>query len=51
MGGEIKTLVDAEAPVGSHTVVFNGAELPAGVYFYQMKAGNYSAVKKMIVTK
>ncbi|MCX6285894.1 MAG: multicopper oxidase domain-containing protein [Bacteroidetes bacterium] len=51
MGSEMQTLIDADAPAGLHTVVFDGSNLPDGIYFYQLIAGNYSAVKKMVVSK
>jgi hypothetical protein len=32
-------------------VEFNAAKLPSGVYFYQLKAGNFFDTKKMILLK
>lgn len=51
LGKEIKTLVDEERPVGKHEVEFDGTSLPSGIYFYQLKAGNYVKTKKMILMK
>jgi aminopeptidase N len=36
---------------GSHSVVFNAANLPSGVYYYELKAGKYSETKKMVLVK
>ena len=51
LGNEIATLVNEEQPAGRYEVEFNAATLPSGVYFYQLKAGEYTAVKKMILLK
>ncbi len=34
---------------GVHTLQFNGSDLPAGLYFYTVRAGNNTVTKKMIV--
>jgi len=51
LGKEVKTLVDEIRPAGNYEVDFDGADLPSGVYFYQLKAGNYIETKKMILMK
>lgn len=52
IGRETATLVDEFKPAGSHTFIFNSnAAFTSGVYFYRLKAGDYSAVKKMILIK
>ena len=51
LGREIKTLVRKEYAPGTHSVEFNAAEVPSGVYLYKLTAGDYSAVKKMMVIK
>jgi hypothetical protein len=56
LGREVVTLVDEEQSPGIYEVEFNvGAYrrfVPASsVYFYHLKAGNYTATKKMIVLK
>jgi FtsP/CotA-like multicopper oxidase with cupredoxin domain len=51
MGSEVQTLIDANAPAGSHEVIFDGANLPDGIYFYQLNAGNYSGVKKLVISR
>jgi hypothetical protein len=43
--------LDEEKDSGYHTAEFNAANLPSGVYFYQLKAGEYVNTKKMILLK
>ena len=51
LGNEIATLVNEEKPIGSYTVEFDASTLPSGVYFYQLKAGDFIQTKKMILMK
>jgi hypothetical protein len=51
LGNEIVILVNEEKSVGNYTVEFNAASLPSGVYFYQLKAGDYIETKKMVLLK
>ena len=50
-GKKISTLINGELPSGTHQADFNASLLPSGLYFYQLKVGNYSTTRKMIVTK
>lgn len=36
---------------GRYTVLFNGRDLPSGVYFYQLQAGSFVDQKKMVLLK
>ncbi|MBN2092131.1 T9SS type A sorting domain-containing protein [candidate division KSB1 bacterium] len=49
IGQEIKTLVDRYCQPGSHQIEFNAAGWAAGIYFYQIKMGNYLAIRKMVL--
>jgi photosystem II stability/assembly factor-like uncharacterized protein len=51
LGREIAILVNEEKPAGEYEAEFNAANLPSGIYFYQLKAGQYSETKKMILLK
>ena len=51
LGNEIETLVNEEKPVGRYEINFNASSLPSGVYFYQLRAGNFVGTKKMILLK
>ena len=51
IGEEAAVLVNEEQDKGIHKVDFNAANLPSGVYFYQLRAGDFISVKKMILLK
>ena len=51
LGEAVATLVNEEKPTGNYSIEFNAANLPSGVYFYQLRAGDYTLVKKMILLK
>ena len=51
LGNEIRILVTEEKTPGIYEVKFNASALPSGIYFYQLKAGNFIQTKKMILLK
>ena len=51
LGNEIETLVNEEKPSGTYELNWNDANLPSGVYFYQLKAGEFMSTKKKILLK
>ncbi len=51
LGREIATLVNEENPAGTYEVFFDGKHLPSGIYFYQLRAGDYRETKKMVMLK
>jgi hypothetical protein len=51
LGQQVAQLVDEEQELGSHEVVFRGDGLASGVYFYRLKAGDFSQVKKLILLR
>jgi photosystem II stability/assembly factor-like uncharacterized protein len=51
LGKEVVTLVKEEQTQGYYSAKFNGSNLPSGVYFYQLKAGEFIQTKKMILIK
>jgi len=57
LGNEIATLVNEEKQPGTYEVEFNSVgtsrdlSLPSGIYFYQLKAGNYIETKKMVLLR
>jgi uncharacterized Zn-binding protein involved in type VI secretion len=50
-GRDIATLLDEEKPAGLHTVKWDAAGLPSGVYFLRMKAGEFVQTRKLLLTK
>jgi hypothetical protein len=51
LGTEITTLVNKQLPAGNYKITFDAAELPSGIYFYQLRVGNFIETKKMILLK
>ncbi|MGB5893428.1 MAG: T9SS type A sorting domain-containing protein [Ignavibacteriaceae bacterium] len=53
LGNEIETLINEEKPAGEYNVDFriDNLELPSGIYFYRLQAGEFIQVKKMILLK
>ena len=51
LGRDITILVNEELKPGVYEVQFDGGELPSGVYYYMLTAGNYSETKKMVLIK
>lgn len=51
LGNEIATLVNGRKQAGEHTVTWNARNVPSGVYFYTIMAGEFIQTKKMVVTK
>ena len=51
LGNEIKTLVNEYKPAGKHTINFDASKLASGVYFYQLKSGDYVNTKKLVLLK
>jgi len=51
LGREVATLLTGAAAGGAHRVSWNAAGLPAGVYFYRLQAGAFSATKKMLLLR
>jgi hypothetical protein len=56
IGNEVATLVNEEKPVGTYKVEFTGhsdecQNLSSGVYFYQLKAGDFVETKKLILLR
>lgn len=51
LGNEIAVLVDKEIPAGMHQINFNASSLSNGVYFYNLKAGDFSETKMLLILK
>ena len=51
LGEEIETLVNTEKPAGTYEVNWNAVNLPSGVYFYRLQAGDFVQTRKMIYLK
>jgi hypothetical protein len=51
LGKEVATLVNEVKSAGEYEVEFSSAGLTGGIYFYQLSAGNFSEIKKMVLLK
>ena len=56
LGKEIATLVNEKQSPGEYEVPFSinqfsGYQLPSGIYFYTLRAGDYVETKKMLMIK
>lgn len=51
IGREVVTLENSEKPAGIHTLNFSAETLSSGVYYYKLIAGNYSALRKLVLLK
>ena len=51
IGNEVATLVNQTQDAGKYDISFDASNLSNGVYFYSIKAGNFSSTKKMILMK
>ena len=51
LGREVKVLVNEYQKPGNYEINYNAKDLTSGIYFYQLKAGEFKATKKMILLK
>jgi hypothetical protein len=56
LGQNVKTLVDEYQAAGEYTAIWDGHDddgnsVGTGVYFYRIKAGDFSDIKKMVLMK
>ena len=51
IGQKVAELINSDLSAGFHNVIFNAVNLSSGIYFYKLKAGSYSSVKKMELLK
>jgi hypothetical protein len=51
LGNEIETLVNEQKSTGTYEITWFAGNLPSGVYFYRLQAGNFVETKKMILMK
>ncbi|HEY5123241.1 MAG TPA: T9SS type A sorting domain-containing protein [Ignavibacteria bacterium] len=50
-GREIQILVNEKLNPGTYEVTFDGSNYASGVYFYQLRSGDFIATKKLILLK
>ncbi len=51
LGQEVATLLSTQMKAGYHKVKFDASGISSGVYLYKIQAGDFSAVKKLMLVK
>jgi hypothetical protein len=51
IGQQVAELVNEQQQTGNYQVSFDANNLPSGIYFYSIKAGNFAETKKMLLVK
>ncbi len=51
LGREVSNLVSKELTAGSYSQQWSAGNLPSGMYFYRLQAGNYSETRKLVLLK
>jgi len=51
LGKVVVELINEKQNAGLHSIEFDGSNLPSGIYFYELKAGNNFKVKRMLLLK
>lgn len=51
LGREVTRLVNGEESAGNHSIRWDAANFTSGVYFYELNAGSYHSVRKMLLMK
>jgi hypothetical protein len=51
VGQKVGALINEKMSPGTFQVTFNAGHLPSGVYFYRIKAGTHTDIKKMTLLK
>jgi C-terminal processing protease CtpA/Prc len=51
LGQTVAVLVDAQLEAGRNSVQWDASSMASGVYFYRLKAGDFTATKKMALIK
>jgi hypothetical protein len=51
LGSEVKTLVNEKQSVNNYTVNVDFSSLPSGIYYYTLRAGDFTSTKKLMLVK
>jgi hypothetical protein len=51
LGREVQTLVNENLSPGIYEVDFDGTNYSSGVYYYTLKAENFTQTKKLVLVK
>jgi len=51
LGQRLTVIVDENKDAGSHSEIWHADDIPSGVYFYRIVAGNSEDTRKMMLLK
>jgi len=51
LGAEVATLMNGYQDAGYKSTEFNASQLPSGIYYYRLTAGDFTDIKKMLLIK
>jgi hypothetical protein len=51
LGREVATIVSEKLPAGNYSRQWNAANMPSGIYFYRLKAGDFIETRKLVLLK
>ena len=51
LGEKVAELVNGTVNAGNHSAAWNAADLPSGIYFYEIRTEKFSAAKKLLLLK
>ena len=51
LGRKVATLVKEVKPAGTYNLQWDASNFPSGIYFYQLTAGGFTQIKKMVLVK
>jgi hypothetical protein len=51
LGREVETVLDGDQQAGYYQVTWNASYRPSGIYFYRIKADDFTEMKKMLLLK
>lgn len=51
LGQKVAELIDEFQSAGIYNIRWNASEIPSGIYFYRITAGQFTAINKMILLK
>jgi hypothetical protein len=51
LGRQIAVLVDKVQPAGHHRIIWEAGDVSSGMYFYRLKAGDFTQTNKMLLLK
>ena len=50
-GEEVADLINDNIPAGNHQVKWDASNVPSGIYFYRIQAGDFIQTRKMLLLK